>query len=171
MDSVPAGPGANDNASGTSVVLEMARTRAAGGLLDGVCYVLFGAEEVGLLGSAAYVNSLPEAELEAFEAMLNFDMLGVGDQWPFIGSRELTDLAQQEGSEANIQTTVIPGLPEDLGSDHFNFAQKGVPSIIFNCFCDENYHTSEDKIEFVEEERLGEAGTIGLGMIEQLLAS
>jgi aminopeptidase YwaD len=171
LDSVPAGPGANDNASGTAVVLEMARTRAAAGLLDGVCYVLFGAEEVGLLGSADYVGRLSPAERDALEAMLNFDMLSVGDQWPLIGERSLTDLAQAEATEIGLSIRILPGLPEDLGSDHFNFTQAGVPSIIFNCFCDANYHTSEDKISFVREERLGQAGTMGLGMIEQLLAS
>jgi aminopeptidase YwaD len=171
LDSVPAGPGANDNASGTAVVLEIARARAAGGQLDGVCYVLFGAEEVGLLGSAAYVESLPQAEIQAFEAMLNFDMLSVGDRWPFIGAPELTDIVSQEAAEIGVQPRILPGLPEDLGSDHFNFAQRGVPSIIFNCFCDPNYHTSDDKFEFVQESRLGQAGLIGLGMIEQLLAS
>jgi aminopeptidase YwaD len=50
-DSVPEGPGANDNASGTAVVIEIARSRAAAGELNGVCYVLFGAEEIGLIGA------------------------------------------------------------------------------------------------------------------------
>jgi hypothetical protein len=171
FDSVPAGPGANDNASGTAVVVEMARARAAGGLLNGVCYVLFGAEELGLLGSEAYVNGLPPAEVDGLEAMLNFDMLSVGDEWPFIGDRELTDLVRVEAAEIGVQVRVIPGLPENVGSDHFNFAQAGVPAIIFNCFCDPNYHTVNDRIDFVKEERLGQAGAIGLGMIEQLLAS
>jgi aminopeptidase YwaD len=171
LDSVPAGPGANDNASGTSVVIEMARTRAARGQIDGVCYVLFGSEEIGLVGSAHYVESLTAAELEALEAMLNFDMLGVGDTWPLIGSPSLTSIAVAEAQEIGVPYSVSGALPENLGSDHSNFIARGVPSIIFNCFCDPNYHTAGDKFELVEEPRLGEAGAIGLGMIEQLLAS
>ena len=170
LDSVPDGPGANDNASGTAVVLEMARARAATGATSGVCYVLFGAEELGLLGSAAYVGTLTPAELQALEAMLNFDMLSVGDGWPFVGDRTLTDLVQQEASELGINVRVLNELPENVGSDHFNFAQKGVPSIIFNCFCDENYHTKDDRLEFVQEPRLRDAGALGMGMIAALLA-
>jgi len=51
-DSVPAGPGANDNGSGTALLLELARSRR----IDGVCVVAFGAEEVGLFGSEAFVR-------------------------------------------------------------------------------------------------------------------
>ncbi len=54
-DSVPAGPGANDNASGTATVIEIARAMAADGTFDNVCFVLFGSEEIGLLGSEFYV--------------------------------------------------------------------------------------------------------------------
>jgi aminopeptidase YwaD len=171
LDSVPAGPGANDNASGTAVVVEVARTRAARGQLDGVCYVLFGAEEIGLLGSAHYVDALPQAELDALDAMLNFDMLAVGDTWPLIGSPAITDVAAIEAQELGLPYRVSRTLPDNLGSDHANFIEAGVPSMIFNCFCDPNYHTSEDKIDFISEARLGEAGLMALGMIEALLGS
>ena len=171
FDSVPAGPGANDNGSGTAVVLEMARTRAARGQADGVCYVLFGSEEIGLVGSSYYVNELPKADLDALEAMLNFDMLSVGDTWPLIGSPEVTDIAVAEAQKLGVPYKVSRTLPDNLGSDQASFAQAGVPSMIFNCFCDENYHTAEDKFEHVSEARLAEAGIMGLGMIETLLAS
>ncbi len=171
FDSVPAGPGANDNASGTAVVIEMARARAARGEADGVCYVLFGSEEIGLVGSAYYVEQLPEAELDALEAMLNFDMLSVGDTWPLIGSPEVTDVAVVEAQELGVPYKVSRTLPDNLGSDHASFTQAGVPAMIFNCFCDETYHTAEDKFEHISETRLAEAGLMGLGMIETLLAS
>jgi aminopeptidase YwaD len=171
FDSVPAGPGANDNGSGTAVVLEMARTRAARGQADGVCYVLFGSEEIGLVGSNYYVNQLPDTTLAALKAMLNFDMLSVGDTWPLIGSPEVTDIAVVEAQELGVPYKVSRTLPDNLGSDQASFAQAGVPAMIFNCFCDANYHTAEDKFEFVSETRLAEAGIMGLGMIETLLAS
>jgi aminopeptidase-like protein len=103
--------------------------------------------------------------------MLNFDMLGIGDTWPLVGSPSITALAAAEAQELGLSYRVSSALPENLGSDHANFIQVGVPSVIFNCFCDENYHTSEDKIEFVRESRLREAGLMGLGMIDALLAS
>jgi Zn-dependent M28 family amino/carboxypeptidase len=168
-DSVPEGPGANDNASGTAVVLEMARTRAARGELDDVCYVLFGSEEIGLVGSGEYVQSLTPEQISNLEAMLNFDMLAVGSDWPLVGSPEITDLAARTADTLGIGHTTEADLPENVGSDHVNFANAGVPSIIFNCFCDENYHSPQDTFEFVQPERLSQAGAMGLGIIEDLL--
>jgi len=68
-DSVPAGPGANDNASGTALLLEVARVHRA----DRVCVVAFGAEEIGLFGSRTFVD---EHDVSGARLMLNFDMAG-----------------------------------------------------------------------------------------------
>jgi hypothetical protein len=43
--------------------------------------------------------------------------------------------------------------------------------MVFNCFCDPNYHTADDRFEFVEEKRLAEAGAIGLATAQALLAA
>src|SRR5262249_26546942 len=69
-------PGAADNASGTAVVLGLARTfSAAGGAPRTLVFALFAGEELGLLGSAHYVRN-PEWPLERTVAMVNFDMVG-----------------------------------------------------------------------------------------------
>jgi len=60
FDTVPGAPGANDNASGASNVVELARAFAADGLDDGLCFALFGAEESGLYGSKALVERMQE---------------------------------------------------------------------------------------------------------------
>jgi hypothetical protein len=99
---------------------------------------------------------------------LNFDMLGVGDGWPVIGTQDLTDLAVAEGAALGI--TLTPSdLPPNVGSDHAPFIDAGISAVLFNCFCDENYHTILDRPEFVKEERLQQAGDIGLGMARRLL--
>jgi aminopeptidase YwaD len=170
-DSVPAGPGANDNASGTATVIEIARAMAADGVFDDTCFVLFGSEEIGLLGSEFYVRSLAEGELAALEAMLNFDMLAVGDEWPLSGSPQVINVAAQEADKLSIEHTSRSTLPEDAGSDHAPFMRRGVPALLFNCFCDPNYHTAEDRLEFVEEQRLAEAGALGLATAQALLTS
>ena len=166
-DSVPAGPGANDNGSGTAVVLEMARVLAQQGETEDVCFVLFGAEEIGLVGSRYYVDNLSSGEFDALEAMLDFDMLGVGAGWPLAGSQSIVDLADEVATELGIEIQAS-ALPEGVGSDHAPFQNAGIPAIIFNCFCDDNYHTAADRFEFVEPQRLLEAGRIGLGMVEEL---
>lgn len=168
-DSVPTGPGANDNASGTAVVLEMARLLAADGQYDPVCFVLFGAEEVGLLGSSHYVASLTLAEKQRLKGMLDFDMLAVGSGWPLEGSPELTAIVG-EAAEALGLPHSASSLPAGAGSDHAPFIQAGIPAILFNCFCDEHYHTAQDTVEFIQKERLSEAGQLGLKVLARLLA-
>jgi len=165
-DSVPAGPGANDNGSGTAVVIELARTLAANGGGD-VCFALFGAEEIGLVGSFAYVAALSPAEISELDAMLNFDMLAVGTGWPLSGSTELVDLAGEVAEGLDIPYRLSPS--DTGGSDHAAFLDAGVPALIVNCFCDSNYHTAADSVDFLERQRIEEAGALGLGLIETLL--
>jgi aminopeptidase YwaD len=169
-DSVPAGPGANDNGSGTTVAMEMARVLATRGETAHVCFTLFGSEELGLLGSQYYVSQLADADRKAIVGMLNFDMLAVGTDWPFVGTPSLTALASQVADSLG-----IPGRasaePPGVGSDHASFIELGIPAILFNCFCDEHYHTALDQFQFIQPERLTQAGEIGLGMVAALRQS
>jgi Zn-dependent M28 family amino/carboxypeptidase len=78
LDSVPDGPGINDNGSGTATVLELAIQMSRLGIAPAnrLRFAFWGAEEWGLLGSMHYVDQLPEAERKKILLNLNFDMLG-----------------------------------------------------------------------------------------------
>ena len=78
LDSVPAGPGINDNGSGSATILEIAKVYAEQGRepRNKLRFMWYGAEEFNLLGSTFYVNSLSQAERNQIELMLNFDMIG-----------------------------------------------------------------------------------------------
>jgi Zn-dependent M28 family amino/carboxypeptidase len=78
LDSVTAGPGINDNGSGSATILEVAEVFAAQGreARNKLRFMWYGAEEFNLLGSAFYVNNLSQAERDKIELMLNFDMIG-----------------------------------------------------------------------------------------------
>ncbi|MDL9935497.1 M28 family peptidase [Gordonia sp. ABSL1-1] len=77
LDSVPAGPGINDNGTGTAAVLETAlRLGPAPKVGQRVRFAFWGAEEDGLIGSTRYVASLDAAALRQIALYLNFDMLG-----------------------------------------------------------------------------------------------
>ena len=78
LDSVPEGPGINDNGSGTAVILETALQMAALGIQprNQVRFAFWGAEELGLLGSTAYVSQLSARDIKNIAANLNFDMVG-----------------------------------------------------------------------------------------------
>ncbi|TDD93312.1 M20/M25/M40 family metallo-hydrolase [Actinomadura rubrisoli] len=76
-DSVTAGPGINDDGSGTATLLAMAQQigKLGGKVRNQVRFAFWGAEEEGLLGSQYYVDHLPKADLDKIALNLNFDML------------------------------------------------------------------------------------------------
>ena len=78
LDSVPEGPGINDNGSGTAQDLEIALQMARLGIApqNTVRFAFWGAEESGLIGSQLYVDSLTKSELKGIAVNLNFDMTG-----------------------------------------------------------------------------------------------
>jgi Zn-dependent M28 family amino/carboxypeptidase len=78
LDSVPAGPGINDNGSGSGGILEIAEVFAAQDRepRNKLRFMWYGAEEIGLVGSTKYVEDLTQDEKDDILAMLNFDMIG-----------------------------------------------------------------------------------------------
>jgi len=78
LDSVPEGPGINDNGSGSGGILEIAEVYAEQGRTprNKLRFMWYGAEELGLVGSTKYVEGLTQDEKDDILAMLNFDMIG-----------------------------------------------------------------------------------------------
>jgi Zn-dependent M28 family amino/carboxypeptidase len=76
LDSVPKGPGINDNGSGTATILELALQMQGFQPRNKVRFAFWGAEESGLLGSEFYVSQLTKREINNIAVNLNFDMLG-----------------------------------------------------------------------------------------------
>jgi Zn-dependent M28 family amino/carboxypeptidase len=76
LDSVSAGPGINDNGSGSAAILDIAEAMRKVEPVNTVRFAWWGAEESGLIGSTFYVNSLSQAELDNIALYLNFDMIG-----------------------------------------------------------------------------------------------
>lgn len=133
LDSVANGPGINDNGSGSALVLELARQARRLGVRParGLRFAWWGAEELGLHGSTAYVRSLPPAELARIGAVLNFDMVGSRNFARFV----YDGAGQPAGSEriedafrAYFAARRLPIAEIGLGgaSDHAPFAQAGV---------------------------------------------
>jgi aminopeptidase YwaD len=163
-DSVPISPGANDNASGTAVVLELARVFAGSSGNATIRFVAFGAEEVGLLGSAHYVDGLSTDERARVVAMLNFDMVGVGDDVQVGGDDALAarvrDLAAQAGLSVG---RIDDGFLQR--SDQGPFLAAQIPAVFFSVSDDPNYHTPDDVAAHISPARLGQVG----GLAAQLL--
>ena len=97
LDSVAAGPGLNDNGSGTAALLETAEQMAKVKPWNKVRFAWWGAEEAGLVGSTQYVAGLSAAELDRITVYLNFDMVGSPNHVFFIYDGDDSDL---EGAPA-----------------------------------------------------------------------
>jgi len=134
LDSVASGPGINDNGSGSALVLEAARQarRLHVRPRHGLRFAFWGGEELGLLGSSSYVQSLSGPQRSRILDALNFDMVGS----PNFGRIVYTGDAAPQGSvrienafRAYFAARRLPVQEESLGgaSDHAPFANAGIP--------------------------------------------
>ncbi len=141
--------GADDNASGTSGVLEIAEAISLACRLDrSVLVVLFDAEERGLLGSKHYTEA-PKWPLADTVAMFNLDMISRnGFKQIFIGAAERNRTIHQLLLEINKQYQIelrFDGMePFTNRSDQFHFLEKGIPGIFFFGGLHGDYHTAGD---------------------------
>jgi Zn-dependent M28 family amino/carboxypeptidase len=103
LDSVLAGPGINDNGSGSATILEIALQMAELGIQphNQVRFMWYGAEEFNLLGSQFYVDGLSKRQIKDIEVMLNFDMVGSSNFVRFVydGDGSGTGTAGPNGSD------------------------------------------------------------------------
>ncbi|QQQ75026.1 M20/M25/M40 family metallo-hydrolase [Saccharothrix sp. 6-C] len=134
LDSVSAGPGINDNGTGSAGLLEVALAVRSSGFqpTKHLRFAWWGAEELGLVGSTYYVNSLSTTDRSRIDAYLNFDMIGSPNPGYFVysasgqpsGSLQLQQTLQGYFSSIGVQTelTSVGGR-----SDHAAFARAGIP--------------------------------------------
>jgi len=164
-------PGADDNASGTATVVGLARAFAAAGATNRtLVFVLFGGEELGLIGSGHYVAN-PVVPLARTVAMVNFDMVGrLGDRRINVsgsdsgdGLRALaTEAAQKEGITIN-----MPGSPFGP-SDHSKFYDAGVPVLFFHTGSHDDYHRPTDTADKIDADGMARVAAIAVRVIERL---
>lgn len=171
-------PGANDNASGTASLLEIAKAMHNIDIDREVRFIATGAEEVGLRGSQAYVNSLSEDEVKRSVGCFNLDMVATA----YAPATELavytsngaenvvTDAMKQAGdilSDLSTDTVEYNGEYDGpMGSsDHVPFTNKGIPAALFinvdpakkddpRSAIEPYYHKPEDHTGNVSVERL-----------------
>ena len=126
--------------------------------------VPFGSEELGLLGSRFYVESLTEEELANIKAMLNFDALATGSGVSVFGDGDITAMLTAIGSEMGLEVALTRGLGG--GSSNFaSFKEAGVPYVMFFGEDVSRIHTKADTIEFVQPEMLGGAAAVAAALL------
>lgn len=140
-------PGADDNASGTAGVIELAHWFSHQPKhRRGILFLTFAGEELGLLGSSYYVNH-PELPLEKAVAMINMDMIGrVRDQRLYVGGVGTGSTFEKLMADENSRFHYHTDLTEAGygSSDHTSFTTKQVPVLFFFSGLHADYHKPSD---------------------------
>lgn len=126
-------PGANDNASGTTMLLELARHYAANPPEYSVVFMAFGAEEAGLVGSAYYVK-YPLFALEQIKLLINLDLVGTGDEGMTVVNATALKPEFELLTKINQRNSYLPQINKRANapnSDHYFFTLKGVPAMFW----------------------------------------
>jgi Zn-dependent M28 family amino/carboxypeptidase len=163
--------GADDNASGTAMVLGLARAFAAvGGAPRTLVFALFGAEEIGLIGSRHYVRA-PTVPIERTVAMVNLDMVGrlQGGELSVTGVdsgsgiREVvTDAARAAG--VRVKVGGDPYSP----SDHLRFYRAGTPVLFFHTGRHADYHRPTDTADRIDAAGMARVAAVAAHAIDRL---
>lgn len=147
-------PGANDNASGTSAIIEAAKVLSQKNLNCNIKFIAFAAEEHGIFGSEYYASNMTPDEKENTICMVNADMVAVGDTLYLCNAPH----------DTSATTNLIYKCSEDLNytykkvetqrGDNESFDKAGVPFVYVYYGEDENYHTDEDSIDKINKDNL-----------------
>ncbi len=145
--------GADDNATGTAAVMELARRFAKRDKKPSrrLVFLAFSAEEMGLLGAYHYVAE-PLYDLKNTAAMVNFDMIGwLRDDkvtvYNATSATEFDKLLDRANSGMNMDVSKATGFG---GSDHLPFYQKEIPVMFIHTGLTSTYHTPEDDFETID---------------------
>lgn len=174
MDTVPGSPGANDNASGVAVILEIARLVAGTPKAGFVRFVAFGSEEYGTnglhhVGSQVFVNRLKKEGRRRLAGMISVDMIadgrplivataGIGP--PAIADR-FARIASARGIGVDRQTTC------DC-SDNGPFERAGIPATLLWSGSEPNYHDDSDKVRNLNPDDVVRTGRAVRYFVKQL---
>ena len=141
--------GADDNATGTAGILELARRFANADEKPGrrLVFIAFSGEERGLLGSAYYVNE-PLFPLDKTVAMINYDMIGrLRDDKLTIfgtGSGDTFDAIVEAANDPQEPLSLDKRPSPFAGSDHMAFVRRDIPVMFLHTGLTNIYHTPED---------------------------
>ena len=143
-------PGANDNASGTAMLLTLAKYFKEHPVNVNILFIAFAGEEAGLLGSEHFVNH-PTYPLKKMNFLVNLDIMGSGEEGITVVNATLFNdqfkLLQEINTEKGLLTQVKSRGPAQ-NSDHYWFTEKGVPAFfIYTMGSNKNYHDVFDTYE------------------------
>ncbi len=151
-DTIAVHNGADDNASGTAAVIEIAQKIADNPLEGSVIFIAFSSEELGLIGSKYFVNN-PIVDMKDIKAMVNMDMVGrldslkrlsIGGTGTAAEADSILDIALK-----NYDFKVVRNPQGSGPSDHSSFYFANIPVLFISTGVHDQYHTPEDDIELL----------------------
>jgi Zn-dependent M28 family amino/carboxypeptidase len=123
-------PGANDNASGVSMVLNLLHYYTNHPPKYTTVFLFFAGEEAGLLGSAYFTES-GQMDLQKIKFLINLDLLGTGDDGIMVVNGAIHQKEFERLNELNAKSNLLPQIRKRgkaANSDHYWFTEKGVPA-------------------------------------------
>ena len=143
-------PGANDNASGVAMLLELARYYTKNPTKYNLVFIAFAGEEAGLIGSSYFVQ-YPWIKLEDIHFLLNLDIMGSGEEGITVVNATKHPESFQKLVDINTQEKYVPMVKSrgpTANSDHYWFSERGVPAFfIYTMGPNKNYHDIFDTYE------------------------
>lgn len=156
MGSLTYFPGANDNASGTAMLISMAKYFTENPADCNILFIAFAGEEAGLVGSKYFVEH-PKVPLKSISFVINLDIMGSGEEGITVVNATLYEQqfkALQAINEEKQLLAQVKSRGPAANSDHYWFTEKGVPAFfIYTMGTNKNYHDVFDTYEnltFVE---------------------
>ncbi|MEL6593579.1 MAG: M28 family peptidase [Bacteroidota bacterium] len=167
-------PGANDNASGTSMLLSMVEYFVKHPQRYTMVFIAFGAEETGLIGSNYYVNRSPVVALSQTRFILNIDLMGNGiDGITAVGGRDFPNYFERLVALNDTMQSVpkVKSRSNAPNSDHYFFLKNGVPGFfIYTLGGPPHYHDINDNPSTIVLSRYAEVRELLIKYLELLNA-
>lgn len=164
--------GADDNASGTAGILELARLLGAHPPRRSVVVVAFSAEELGILGSSYFVAHLPAPiVVDSIQAMLNFDMIGRlrNNRLLVFGTGTSADWPSLINAANGRTQLTLAMVPDGFGpSDHSAFYARNVPVLHFFSDTHEDYHRASDDAERINAAGIARVVSLAEGIAREI---
>ena len=172
-DSVPFSTGVYDNGAGSVIIMELLRYYKENPPMRTLKFVWYGSEEVGLLGSQAYLKA-HEEELKKHLLMINADVGGsiLGCEWALVTAEQslvdyIDHMAKIKGFPLKVEQSIY-------SSDSTAFADAGIPSVTFSRFAPDGgdgIHTRNDVINYLSAEALEKTTIITKEFSESIVNS
>ncbi|MFC2080413.1 M28 family peptidase [Bacteroidota bacterium] len=170
--------GANDDASGTTAVIELAEAIADNPMKRSVIFTIFTAHEVGVIGSTFFIEN-PPVPLENIKSMVHFDMIGRSDSevnkialvspyLPYDYWKNVIKKIKFQDGASLIDWEYSESFPYKYAGDHYPFFSKGIPSMMLFSGYNPDYHMPTDDSDKIDYKFLKQNAELSYSIIKVL---